>query len=107
MGGGGVLFSALVFASISISAVSYDGVIGGFAEMVTRMRGVYGRVYIQNCPPCSTFFASLYRLVGFQLYAEVLFGMFILKATGLPKGSECLNNRAHPPSGRLWPIPQL
>lgn len=29
MGGGGVLFSALVFASISISAVSYDGVIGG------------------------------------------------------------------------------
>lgn len=34
MGGGGVLCSALVFASISISALRYDGVIGCFAEMV-------------------------------------------------------------------------
>lgn len=34
MGGGGVLFPALVFASISISAVRYDGVIGCFAAMV-------------------------------------------------------------------------
>lgn len=45
-----------------ITSVSRDGI-----HCHVFLRGVYGRVYIQNCPPCSTFFVSLYRLVGSQL----------------------------------------
>lgn len=54
MGGGGVLCSALVFASISISALRYDGVIGCFAEMVKAITsasrdGFHRHVFSEGC----------------------------------------------------------
>lgn len=84
MGGGGVLFSALVSASISIGAVSYDGVIGRFAEMAKGItsasraelhhhlfpRGVYGRVYIRICPARSTFFCFTVHVGRFSTLGQ-------------------------------------